>query len=215
MLRRLWAREAGGAARPPPGLQWMGAHPRAVIPEEGGPLTRRNRLPIYFWLAALGVVFLVFILMSFEYTSRSDFCASCHEIRPAVESWRTSTHSDVKCLKCHADPGTVGFIKRKVGGLREVFLHVTQGYEEPIQARFNVENCLLCHDDVLELPETTNTRFAHGPHIENFGFDCLDCHARVVHGPREGEVEVSFHEVCASCHQQQIRSQDGCSTCHK
>ena len=30
-----------------------------------------------------------------------DFCASCHEIRPLIDNWKTSTHRGIECTKCH------------------------------------------------------------------------------------------------------------------
>lgn len=40
-------------------------------------------------------------------TSTPEFCASCHEIKPAVVAWRSSTHTNnasgvvVDCMDCH------------------------------------------------------------------------------------------------------------------
>ena len=29
-----------------------------------------------------------------------DFCASCHEIRPLIDNWKTSTHRGIECALC-------------------------------------------------------------------------------------------------------------------
>ena len=47
-------------------------------------------------LVILGII-IAFPLFSMSYytmvrTSTPDFCASCHEIKPAVVAWRSSTH---------------------------------------------------------------------------------------------------------------------------
>ena len=68
-------------------------------------------------LVFLGVL-LSFPLFSMSYytmvrTSTPEFCASCHEIKPAVVAWRSSTHTNnavgvvVDCMDCHlpAPPG--------------------------------------------------------------------------------------------------------------
>jgi cytochrome c-type protein NapC/trimethylamine-N-oxide reductase cytochrome c-type subunit TorC len=40
-------------------------------------------------------------------TSTPDFCATCHEIKPAVVAWRSSTHANnaqgfvADCMDCH------------------------------------------------------------------------------------------------------------------
>ncbi len=62
-------------------------------------------------LVFLGVL-LSFPLFSMSYytmvrTSTPEFCASCHEIKPAVVAWRSSTHTNnaagvvVDCMDCH------------------------------------------------------------------------------------------------------------------
>ena len=43
-------------------------------------------------------------------TSTPEFCASCHEIRPAVQAWRVSSHVNnpkglqATCMDCHLPP---------------------------------------------------------------------------------------------------------------
>jgi cytochrome c-type protein NapC/trimethylamine-N-oxide reductase cytochrome c-type subunit TorC len=59
----------------------------------------------------IGII-VAFPLFSISYytmvrTSTPDFCASCHEIKPAVVAWRSSTHTNnasgvvVDCMDCH------------------------------------------------------------------------------------------------------------------
>ena len=65
------------------------------------------------WIV-VGIV-LAFPLFSLTYytmvrTSTPLFCASCHEIQPAYEAWKTSTHVNnpqgivVDCMDCHLPP---------------------------------------------------------------------------------------------------------------
>ena len=62
-------------------------------------------------LIVIGVL-IAFPLFSIGYytmvrTSTPDFCASCHEIKPAVRAWRASTHVNnavgvvADCMDCH------------------------------------------------------------------------------------------------------------------
>lgn len=170
-------------------------------------------------LAAIGAViagFALFTWAGFKYTSRPKFCMSCHEIAPSVKSWETSSHSSVSCLACHSEPGKLGYVKRKVFGLREVYVHLAGRKEDIIRARVDVRRCLECHGDVRQRTETAGLRFSHQRHLELIGTtSCLKCHSRVVHGPgpmTPGGTSL-MNTTCASCHD--VKSPGGCGTCHK
>ncbi|TET59618.1 hypothetical protein E3J48_07640, partial [Candidatus Aerophobetes bacterium] len=63
--------------------------------------TRRGRALII--IGAL--VFIVVVTFAgFEVTSSPRFCSTCHNMKPYYESWKTSSHNEVNCIKCHADP---------------------------------------------------------------------------------------------------------------
>ena len=57
-------------------------------------------------------ILIAFPLFSMTYytmvrTSTPEFCASCHEIKPAVRAWQASTHTNnapgvvADCMDCH------------------------------------------------------------------------------------------------------------------
>lgn len=87
-----------------------------------------------------------------EFTSRSDFCVSCHEMKPMYTSWQVSRHAQVACIKCHAEPGAIGFIKTKVKALGEVYLHFRGAYKKPITIESETtafsNRCLKCHENI-------------------------------------------------------------------
>lgn len=96
--------------------------------------------------SGLALVLLILIVGTMEATSTPNFCATCHQIKPAVSAWAENPHKGVACLKCHADPGTLGYVKRKVGGLKEVYLQLTDSYDpNNIKARLNTATCIECH----------------------------------------------------------------------
>ncbi len=86
-------------------------------------------------------VFIAFPLFSLAYytmvrTSTPQFCASCHEIKPAVVAWRSSTHTNnaagvvVDCMDCHlpAPQDTFDFFFAKsYHGLKDVAVHFFGG----------------------------------------------------------------------------------------
>jgi len=125
-----------------------------------------------------------------KYTSRPEFCASCHEMNQNYKSWQTSAHKNVACLDCHVDPGPVALAKRKVAALGELYGHITGNYEKPIRARVNFQNCLLCHSGASKNPNAPDITTTQGPRAASFPHDdvleektsCLECHQDVAHG---------------------------------
>ncbi len=70
--------------------------------------------------AVFGAFLLVVTLLtafSGIYTSRPEFCRSCHNMEPYYISWQESSHSHVSCVKCHFPPGVGEKIRGKMLGL--------------------------------------------------------------------------------------------------
>lgn len=141
-------------------------------------------------LLTLGGLILLIVLAygTVEATSKPGFCANCHEISGAVASWKTNPHKSVPCLKCHADPGTFGLIKRKVMALREVYLHMTGKYPKALRGRVNFHNCVLCHTGKIKAYAVKAPNLAKGEaafdhtDILDTKTSCLECHREVAHG---------------------------------
>ena len=91
-----------------------------------------------FLLVILGI-FLGFPVFSMTYytmvrTSTPEFCASCHEIQFAYNTWKTSTHVNnaqgfvADCMDCHlpAPHDTVNFFYMKtLHGVKDIVAHFT------------------------------------------------------------------------------------------
>lgn len=150
-------------------------------------------------LAAVGVA--VAGAAAIPLTNHPEFCASCHTIRPSVDSWKRSSHKDVTCVDCHVRPGFVGFIEDKVlAGLGDVAITWFGTPTEPhnLHAQVASSVCIGCHRAVLRVSEVsirdlpapvsnTGLIMSHRKHMEAFdkrgeGEGCTTCHARVVHG---------------------------------
>jgi len=147
--------------------------------------TKRLIITVSFAIVLLGILAVV----GMHYTSQPNFCTSCHQINPSVVSWSVGPHKDVTCLKCHADPGTVGYVKRKVAGLNEVYLQVTNQIPDKIEARINPATCISCHTGSSEFPKAKNLlltsgerapRFQHTEMLQN-NTSCLTCHQNMGH----------------------------------
>ncbi len=170
-------------------------------------------------IVTLVAAFAIFTYSAMHYTSRPSFCASCHEIAPAVESWEASAHgeADVDCLACHAKKGTLGYIETKIGGLREVYIHLTTDVDTiRMNLKSSVPNevCMNCHEDVPQETETSGMNFSHEKHVTLLQ-NCTDCHDRVVHGEKQKEFLHfnSLGSTCATCHGEQQKND--CQSCHK
>jgi cytochrome c-type protein NapC/trimethylamine-N-oxide reductase cytochrome c-type subunit TorC len=160
-------------------------------------------------LIAVGII-IAFPLFSMTYytmvrTSTPGFCASCHEIRFAYNSWKTSTHANnaqgfvADCMDCHlpAPHDTFNFFYAKTAhGLKDIFVHFTQDmsqYDHALQRRkayasFKNEQCRKCHRNILYIPDKRGAMLAHRSVLyARPGYEkrCVDCHQNLVHNKRE------------------------------
>ncbi len=106
-----------------------------------------------FTLAALGVVFLVFLVLvaaGWEYSNSSRFCGyTCHTMKPQNATYVRSSHAKVPCASCHLGVGlSFSYVGRKAYDARDVYYQVTGTYERPIRIkslRPARETCEKCH----------------------------------------------------------------------
>jgi len=167
---------------------------------------KRILAPIFF--IAVGI-FIAFPLFSMTYytmvrTSTPQFCASCHEIQPAYEAWKTSSHVNngqgivADCMDCHlpAPQDTFDFFYAKTfHGIKDIYVHFamgSSGYDRAVNrnrvyATMKNEQCRKCHRNILYIPEKRGAMLAHRAVLfPRPGLDkrCVDCHRRLVHVDR-------------------------------
>jgi nitrate/TMAO reductase-like tetraheme cytochrome c subunit len=133
-------------------------------------------------------------------TSHPRFCATCHTIKPAYDSWLASTHKSVTCVDCHIRPGVSGYIHDKVyKGLKDTAITMFGTPPDPANLQSSVAThvCLSCHHAILRISEIAvrdlpppvkdvGLVMSHRKHIEAFdkrgkGEGCTTCHSRIVH----------------------------------
>ncbi len=157
-------------------------------------------------LVGVGIV-IAFPLFSMSYytmvrTSTPEFCASCHEIKPAVVAWRSSTHTNnaagvvVDCMDCHlpAPQNTFDFFFAKsYHGLKDVAVHFFVGEYDREKAReaayaaFDNDQCQKCHRNLLHMPNQRGAMLAHRSVVyarPGYEKKCVDCHYDLVHSER-------------------------------
>jgi len=160
-------------------------------------------LPLIFIVIG---IFIAFPLFSMTYytmarTSTPEFCASCHEIQPAYNEWRTSTHvvNDkgfvADCMDCHlpAPHDTINFFYAKTfHGIKDIIAHfVGAPYDrkksrEVAWATIKNDQCLKCHRNLLYIPNR-GAMLAHRTVLyPRPGYEkrCTDCHRNLVHNPK-------------------------------
>ena len=138
--------------------------------------------------------------VAIPFTNHPKFCASCHTIKPAYESWLTSSHKEVECVACHVRPGVVGWLHDKAWhGTGDVAITLFGTPTEPHNLKAQVDSpvCLGCHRNILRVSEIAirdlpppvkdvGLIMSHRKHMEAFGArgqgeGCTTCHAAVVH----------------------------------
>lgn len=158
---------------------------------------KRKRLLIIIGALVIGIIGIFGI---FEYTSQPNFCTSCHEISPYVKSWKTSIHSHVNCLKCHAEPGAIGKYKRKIYSVKEIVGHIQGKAPGGVPTQIPNKNCLQagCH---METKLLESEKFNHKFHLANKDVNCIHCHRGVGHSQTKANTKLKeTHKVCLKCH---------------
>jgi len=122
----------------------------------------KRHIVLFTIASVVFVVFFGFInIQILHMTSEPEFCHLCHPAQgfgplAEVDSWEHSAHGDagVSCLDCHGRPGVVGYMKAKLGGLRDTYMQLTISKEEKLEILSNPGanlvpswHCLYCHSD--------------------------------------------------------------------
>ncbi len=122
----------------------------------------KQHIVIFTIISVVFVVFFGFInIQILHMTSEPEFCHLCHPAQgfgplAEVDSWEHSAHGDagVSCLDCHGRPGVIGYMKAKIGGLRDTYMQLTISKEEKLEILSNPHedlvpswHCLYCHSD--------------------------------------------------------------------
>ncbi len=201
-------------------LETLGMH----IPE--GKEDKLHIRPRFFkFLGFLGVLFLIFSIGMFEFSTSPYFCSSCHIMKPYYEAWKTSKHNHVPCVECHYPPELREKLWLKFQALSQVVKYVTRTYSSKPYAEISDASCLRkgCHEKRLlegQVIFKRGIKFDHKPHLtqERRGkkLRCTSCHSQIVVG---NHMEVT-ESTCFLCHfkgRVSGRVEEplgGCPSCH-
>lgn len=167
------------------------------------PAWKKAVMPIVFITLGIGIGFPLFSVTYYTMirTSTPQFCASCHEIQFAYNTWKTSTHVNnsqgfvADCMDCHlpAPHDTFDFFYSKTAhGIKDIIVHFTQDMSEydheekrrNAYASFKNDQCLKCHRNILYIPDKRGAMLAHRTVLyarPGYEKKCVDCHKNLVH----------------------------------
>jgi hypothetical protein len=166
-------------------------------------------------VAALGTVGFV------EYSSQPVFCKTCHIMVPYYDSWVSSSHNDVPCVKCHYAPGIRAEAMGKFQAANQVVKYVTGAYGTKPWAEVEDDACLRsgCHVERMLEGEVVyrGILFDHTDHLGELRrgkqLRCTSCHSQIVQGDHVAVTE----STCYLCHFKGRDAGDpvaGCIGCH-
>lgn len=153
-----------------------------------------------------GAAFMAFTAVSMARTSTTEYCLSCHEMKPNGDELAMSNHAvdkdkrKIECAQCHV-PLNLGpryMVVKTVVGMKDLVVHYL-GDPEKLDRRVMQaaakrfvpdENCLACHADltknVKNEPISQLGQLAHDAYLAKNGntkSNCAGCHQNLAHLP--------------------------------
>lgn len=160
------------------------------------------------------------------WTASPSTCASCHEIAPAVASWKTSAHAQVGCPQCHEPVRTwvrfpETFVWRAQMLQRDVTAHRANPNASSLPTSVATlrpipdENCLQCHDLSREVTLPSGLTMDHAKHVKR-NKSCVSCHRSTAHPVPDTEKPLALMEQCFTCHGTGVgaKAPGACTECH-
>jgi cytochrome c nitrite reductase small subunit len=139
------------------------------------------------------------------------YCASCHQMKRAHQSWRSSTHDDVTCIRCHERPGLAGEAEVVVSQLGMVVSYALDPKGPgPDSATVAEEGCRRCHRAIQTGVVGSRTRI---PHKQVAELLCATCHLRSGHTKGPQVAATAMNSCTTTCHREGGQTTK-CATCH-
>jgi len=182
--------------------------------------TETHRKAIKIFLIFCIAVFVILLGAMLRFTESSTFCGLCHQMNVYMESWRSSTHRQVACTKCHYEPGFLNHMKGKwVDGQVSLAYFLSGKRPSTPHAQISDASCLQggCHkiNDLQGNMIYKNVAFSHGKHLgelrRGMSLRCTSCHAQLVQGKH-----LTVHEInCFICHYYKAgpKGEENCISC--
>ncbi len=184
-------------------------------------MNRRKILIVALQAAIVIAVLSAFGAVGFlEYSAQPGFCDNCHIMEPYYQSWLSSSHNQVPCIKCHYAPGIKAEAMGKVQAANQVVKYITRAYGEKPWAEIEDAACTRegCHlQQELRIVSFRGVLFDHAEHLTELRrgkqLRCTSCHSQIV----QGEHLTVTVSSCALCHFKDRpvgQPLGGCLGCH-
>ncbi|TLM77451.1 MAG: hypothetical protein FDZ70_05515 [Actinobacteria bacterium] len=179
------------------------------------------------WTAVAVVAAVIALSVAADLVTASPaVCGACHEMQPALETWRTSGHSKVGCPDCHEDPRPWYRFPETLGVrgamlTRDFNAHFaradagTSAVSVLPTSTIPVSRCEGCHDPSRKVSMKFGTLIDHTDHAKRNG-DCLSCHLWTAHPEPGTDKPLLMMRQCFDCHGRAKTSAapGTCETCH-
>jgi len=179
------------------------------------------------WIAVAVLVAIVALGIGAErVTASASICNVCHEMKPAVASWRVSGHTQVGCPECHETPRPwyrfpETLAERSAMLRRDIAAHYAGADGDTITPSAAAvvaipdETCTQCHDPGRTITMRFGTLIDHREHAERNG-SCVSCHLWTAHPDPEAERPLLMMRQCFACHGRSAgaKAPGTCDACH-
>jgi len=161
---------------------------------------KRPSRRVFIALIVLGIVGLAGSVAGMQYTSRTEYCMSCHEVQIVAEQgWMKSSHYQNKagvvaqCADCHLPPGAFAFAYAKIRyGLKDFIVHHLYNPDpykidwdkmrDETRLMIKDASCMRCHSNLTPDGGSIKMLQAHRKYQRLKGEKrCLDCHTKEFH----------------------------------
>ncbi|MFC1635148.1 NapC/NirT family cytochrome c [Planctomycetota bacterium] len=197
-------------------------------------ITRLGTVPMFSLFTGFGAALLFLVVAVFgavalgaygiKITGHPKFCVSCHNMEEYYVSWQHSSHKDVACVDCHADPGISGTVAAKAQGMVQLVQYISGSYGTRPHGEISNASCQHggCHEEIVNDEKIfmlyDKIKFRHDRHLSEHpngkSLNCVSCHGQTVEGQH---ISVS-KTTCLTCHfygrgDKEVAA-GNCETCH-
>jgi nitrate/TMAO reductase-like tetraheme cytochrome c subunit len=205
-----------------------------LVPRLVKRITRSGTVPMFSLFTVFGAALMLLVIAALgvvplgaygvKITGHPKFCGSCHNMEDYYASWQHSSHKDIGCVECHAQPGIAGTAAAKAQGMVQLVQYVAGSYGKKPHGEISSASCQQhgCHEDIGKDDKLVmlydKIKFRHDRHLNEHpsgkSLNCVSCHGQTVQGQH---ISVS-KTTCLTCHfhgrgDKQVANGD-CETCH-
>lgn len=165
----------------------------------------------------LAVLFFLFVFLGLPYyvTSRPSYFGSYKGVRSFRNSWRSSTHAEVDCVRCHLKPNRPDLALFRLEMVGEFYLRAILQPAKPFSWKKPPnEACLVCHSSSRRTSPSGDLLIPHKAHVSVLKMECIDCHEYLVHKKSPEGKHTPRMVRCLKCHNG-TRASNECKSCHR